>query len=133
MISGHRRLRGTKKAKFTAVRSFVEPMTDADLAGELGAQLPHVGEFLGVDHVIRVTCPEQFEEVEPAFAARRAEPGETVIADLRADGVGATMPRTGVVHRDPLRRFQPGEIDPVRDPSAATRHTRVGPASAVAA
>ena len=46
------------------------------------------------------------EEVQPALAGPCAEPGEVVVADLRAEAVPAGMARTGVVHRDPGRRPQ---------------------------
>ena len=68
----------------------------------------HVGECRIVDHIVGETGPQRLKKVQPALAARGAEPGEIVIADLRADGVGATMAGTGVVHRDPARRLQPG-------------------------
>src|SRR4051812_15801079 len=67
------------------------------MRGQLGDDWPgqcagaHVGKRLGVDHVIRVTRPEQFEEVEPALRRGRAEPGEMIIADLGADLVCAPV------------------------------------------
>jgi hypothetical protein len=51
---------------------------------------------------------QQVEEVQPALARRRAEPGEAVVADLRADTVGALVAGAGVVHRDPGGGLQPG-------------------------
>ena len=41
---------------------------------------------------------------EPMGADRT--PQRPLVADLRADAVGAAMTRTGVVHRDPVGRFQ---------------------------
>ena len=70
--------------------------------------LTHVVQRRVVDHVVGVAGAQQVEEVQPALAAGRAEPGEVVVADLRADGVGAAMARAGVVHRDPVRRL-PGQ------------------------
>ena len=55
-----------------------------------------------------VAGAQELQEVQPALAAGRAEPGEIVVADLRADGIGAAMARAGVVHRDPIRRLQAG-------------------------
>ena len=60
--------------------------------------LAHVVQRRLVDDVIGVAGAQQFEEVQPALAAGGAEPGEVVVADLRADGVGAAMARAGVVH-----------------------------------
>ena len=70
--------------------------------------LAHVGQRLGVDHVVAMPGPQQFEEVQPALADRAAEPGEVVIADLRADAIHRLVPRPGVVDRDPARALQPG-------------------------
>ena len=70
--------------------------------------LAHVGERRVIDDVVGVSGAQQVEEVQPALAAGGAEPGEPVVADLRADAVGAAMARAGVVHRDPGRRLQPG-------------------------
>src|SRR4030088_64583 len=53
-----------------------------------------------------MACTQQVEEVQTTLAARRAEPGERVIADLRTDGVRAAVARTGVVDADPLRRLK---------------------------
>ena len=69
--------------------------------------LAHVLQRRRVDDVVGVAGPQQLEEVQPALAARRAEPGEAVVADLRADAVGAAVARAGVVHRDPRGGLQP--------------------------
>ncbi len=53
-----------------------------------------------------MACTQQVEEVQTTLAARRAEPGERVVADLRTDGVRAAVARTGVVDADPLRCLQ---------------------------
>ena len=70
--------------------------------------LAHVGQRLGVDHVVSMPGPQQREEVQPALAGRAAEPGEVVIADLRADAIHRLVPGAGVVDRDPARARQPG-------------------------
>ena len=70
--------------------------------------LAHVLQSRVVDHIVGVAGSQQAEEVLPALAARGAEPGEVVIANLRADRVGAAVARAGVVHRDPRRGLQPG-------------------------
>jgi hypothetical protein len=70
--------------------------------------LAHVGQRLGVDDVVGMPGPQQFEEVQPALAGRGAEPGEIVVADLRATAVRCPVPRPGVVHRDPASACQPG-------------------------
>ena len=51
-------------------------------------------------------CAQQIEEVQPALARPRAEPGEVVVADLRAEPVLAGVACTRVVHRDPGRSLQ---------------------------
>jgi hypothetical protein len=44
--------------------------------------LTHIVQGRIVDHIVGVTGAQQVEEVQAAFAARRAEPGEVVVADL---------------------------------------------------
>ena len=68
--------------------------------------ITHVVQGRVVDHVVGVAGTQQVQEVQATLATRRAEPCEFVVADLRADAVGATMARTGVVHRYPVGRFQ---------------------------
>ena len=51
---------------------------------------------------------QQIEEIQPALRGARAEPGEPVIADLRAKPVLAGMARTGIVRRHIGRGLQPG-------------------------
>jgi hypothetical protein len=70
--------------------------------------LAHVGQRLGIDDVVTMPGPQQLEEVQPALAGRAAEPGEVVVADLRADAIHRLVPRPGVVDRDPARARQPG-------------------------
>jgi hypothetical protein len=68
----------------------------------------HIGERLGVDHVIRVPRTQQLEKVAAALRRGRAEPSKAVVADLRAEAVHRLMPRPGVVGRDPGGARQPG-------------------------
>src|SRR5437764_15465004 len=68
--------------------------------------IAHVVQGRVVDHIVGMAGTQQVEEVQTTLAASRAEPGERVIADLRTDGVRATVARTGVVDADPLRRLQ---------------------------
>src|SRR5215204_3028317 len=68
----------------------------------------HVGQRLGIDDVVGMPGAQQLEEVQPALAGGGAEPGEMVIADLRAAAVRRPVPRPGVVDRDPGRTRQPG-------------------------
>src|SRR5271163_1108774 len=72
------------------------------------SMLTHVVKRRVVDHVVGVTGTQQVEEVQATLAASGAEPGEAVVADLRADGVGAAVAGTGVVDRDPGCRLQTG-------------------------
>ena len=78
--------------------------------------LAHVGQRLGIDHVIGVAGAQQIEEVQPALAGRGAEPGEVVVADLRADAVRRFVARAGVIHRDPGGR----RSSPARSTSRAS-------------
>ena len=70
-----------------------------DRAGERAAA--HVGECLGIDHVIAVASAQQVQKIEPALRAGRAEPSEAVIADVRAGAVLRLVAGAGVVDRDP--------------------------------
>jgi hypothetical protein len=75
--------------------------------GRWQALLSHVVVSGVVEHVVSVPRAEQIEEVQPALRGPRAEPGEPLIADLRAKPVLPGMTRAGVVHADPGRCFQP--------------------------
>ena len=77
-----------------------------DRPGERSA--PHIVERLGVDHVVVVAGAQQFQKIEPALGAGRAEPGEVLVADVGAVPVGRLVPRAGVVDHDPGRRLQAG-------------------------
>jgi len=61
----------------------------------------HVGERGVVQHEVAVAGPQEIKEVQPALRRACAEPGEVVIADLRAEAVGRLVPRAGVVDRNP--------------------------------
>ena len=75
--------------------------------GRWQALVSHVVVSGVVEHVVSVAGAEQIEEVQPALRGPRAEPGEPLIADLRAKPVLPGMPRAGVVNCDPGRCFQP--------------------------
>ena len=85
-----------------------------EVAGEPGNRrrgemmLAHIGQGLGVDHVILVTGAQQFEEVAPALRAGGAEPGEVCVADLGAEAVLRLVARRGIIHRDPGGARQAG-------------------------
>ena len=68
----------------------------------------HVGERLGVDHVVGEAGAQHLEEVQPALRGRRGEGGEVVVAQLGADRVPVLVAGAGVVDADPARRGQPG-------------------------
>jgi hypothetical protein len=54
-----------------------------------------------------MTGPQQVEEIQPALRGPRAEPGETVVADLRAEavlGCSATI-RMRIDDRNELMMF----------------------------
>src|SRR6201992_4496097 len=70
-----------------------------DRAGERAAA--HVGECLGIDHVIAVASAQQVQEIEPALRAGRAEPSEAVIADVRAGAVPRLVAGARAVGREP--------------------------------
>jgi hypothetical protein len=53
--------------------------------------LPHVGEGLGVDHVVGEAGAQHLEEVQPALRAGGGERGEVVVAELGADAVLVPM------------------------------------------
>src|SRR5229473_3310661 len=61
----------------------------------------HISERLGVDRVVAMAGAQQFEKVEPALRAGRAEPGKAVVANMRAEPVRRLVARPGVVDRDP--------------------------------
>src|SRR3954469_10545859 len=70
--------------------------------------VPHVGQSLGIDHVLAVASAQEFQEVQPAFAGRGPKPGEVGVADLRAGAVRGLVAGPGVIDRDPGRLRQPG-------------------------
>jgi hypothetical protein len=70
--------------------------------------LAHVGERLGVDHVVAVAGPQHLQEVQPALRAGGGERGEVLVPQLGADAVLMVVAGAGVVDADPARRGQPG-------------------------
>ena len=70
--------------------------------------LSHIAISRLVENVIGVTGAQQVEEIQPAFRCAGREPGEPVIADLRAKPVLAGMPRAGVIDGEIRRCLQPG-------------------------
>lgn len=76
----------------------------------------HIGERRVVDDIVGVAGAQQVEEVQPALALPRAEPGEIVIADMGAESVPSGMPRAGVVHRHPgrCRKSRPQDVAVLR-------------------
>ncbi len=60
--------------------------------------LAHVIERCGVEHEVGVAGTQQIQEVQSALRGPCAEPGEMLIADLRAVAILGLMPRAGVVH-----------------------------------
>src|SRR5262245_19280765 len=69
----------------------------------LGTQ---IGKSVVVDHVVRMTCPQQVQEIQPALGGGGAEPGKMRVADLSAGAVAPLVPSAGVVGRDPGRSLQ---------------------------
>ena len=70
--------------------------------------LPHVGERLGVDHVVGIAGSQHLKEVQPALRAGGREGGEVLVPELGADAVLVLVASTGIVDADPTRRAQPG-------------------------
>src|SRR3954467_10441944 len=63
--------------------------------------VPHVGQSLGIDHVICMTGAQEFQEVQPALGSGGGEGGEMVVADLGTGTLAALMASSGVIDRDP--------------------------------
>jgi hypothetical protein len=55
-----------------------------------------------------VAGAQQFEEVKAALGVRGAEPGDVLVADLRAEAVSGLVAGAGVVNRDPVGAREPG-------------------------
>jgi hypothetical protein len=68
--------------------------------------LAHVGQGLGIDHVIAVASPQHLQEVQPAPRGGGRECGEVVVAELGANTVLLPVAGTGVVDADPARGRQ---------------------------
>src|SRR6266700_1795327 len=56
----------------------------------------HVAQRRIIDHVVGVSSAQQIEEVHTALAGPRAEPGESVVADLRAKAILSGVARAGI-------------------------------------
>src|SRR5215472_14895281 len=63
--------------------------------------LAHIGEGLGIDHVIAVTGPQKVQEVCTVLGGCCAEPCEMRVADLGAEAVLCLVTSPGVIHGDP--------------------------------
>ena len=68
----------------------------------------HVAQGRIIDHVVGMSGAQEIEEVQPALAGPRAEPGEAVVSDLCAEAILSGVARASIVHRDPCRRLQAG-------------------------
>ena len=86
------------------------------MTGSASERLTHIAQRRIIDHVIGVSGTQQLEEIQSALAGPRAEPGEAVVADLRAEAILPGMPRAGIVHRDPA-----GVRNPARNTSCGFR------------
>ena len=47
----------------------------------------HIGQGLGIDHIVAITGAQQLEEVATALRAGGAKPSEVGVADLSAEAV----------------------------------------------
>ena len=61
----------------------------------------HIGQRLGVDHVVLVAGAQQLEEVQSALRGGGAEPSKMRITDLGAKAIDGLVARPGIVDRDP--------------------------------
>jgi hypothetical protein len=97
-----------------------------DRAGE--RPVAHIGERLGVDDVIAMAGAQQFQEIEPALRAGGAEPGEAVVADLRAVPVPGLVAGPGVppsaLPKGPSTVTQGAVASPARSTSCASTRKR---------
>ena len=75
---------------------------------ERQAMGPHVGQGCLVHRKVAMPGAQQIENVQPALRRARAEPGEPIVADLRAVAVRDLMAGTGVVDRNPRCTSKPG-------------------------
>src|SRR5215472_4556869 len=79
--------------------------------GSRQGTLAHIGESLLVENVVAVAGAQEFEKVEPAFGAGGAEPGEVVVPDLGADGIGAPVAGARVIDSNEAGRLQSSPQD----------------------
>ena len=63
--------------------------------------LTHIVQRRLIDDVVCVSGAQQVEKVQPALAGPRAEPGEVVVADLRAEPILAGVAGAGHRSRNP--------------------------------
>jgi hypothetical protein len=63
--------------------------------------LAHIGECLGIDHVVAVTGSQKVQEVCTVLGVCCAKPGEMRVADLGAEAVLCLVTSPGVIHGDP--------------------------------
>ena len=70
--------------------------------------LAHVGQGLGIDHVVAVAGPQHLQEVQPALRAGGGKRGEVIVAELGAEAVLVLVAGAGVVDADPACRRQAG-------------------------
>lgn len=72
------------------------------------ATLSHILEAGCVQHEVGMAGPEHVKKVQSALARPRAEPGDMIVADLRAKAVPGLVAGAGVVDRYPGRGLKPG-------------------------
>ena len=80
-----------------------------------GIVIAHVIESRRVDDIVRLSGPQQFEEIKPALRARRCKPGEAIVADMCAIGVLGLVPCASVIDL-----IQDAELRPARSTSPAS-------------
>ena len=68
----------------------------------------HVVERQFIQHEVGMAGAQQIEKVQPGLGGSRGEPGEAVVADLRAKAIFGFMPCAGVIDRYPRRCLQAG-------------------------
>ena len=66
----------------------------------------HIVQRRLVDDIVFEASTQEIKKVQPALACSGAEPGEIVIADLRAGAVLSSRARAGIVRRGPGCRLQ---------------------------
>ena len=81
----------------------------------LPGQVPlgHVGQGLGMDDIIAMAGPQDFEKISAAFGIGGRKPGKVIIADLSAISIGRFVPGSRIIDRDPPGGFQAGSQNSV--------------------